>query len=158
MQLSSILKSGFLLCFVLSSLFEVSSSSSPSFEYPAIISTQGREADRSSAYASLLPTSVNHKTSQSATSNRKQSSSPLSGSAASPSGIPTTTTTDGKHAVPTSYCAPYAGSVCKKHITPATFVYYNLTTVSNPTVKLIEKSSGSNIFSCFLTSCQMQGR
>ena len=32
--------------------------------------------------------------------------------------------------MPTSYCAPYGGSICKKYITPTSFVYYNLTTVS----------------------------
>lgn len=32
--------------------------------------------------------------------------------------------------MPTSYCAPYGGSVCKKYMTPTSFVYYNLTTVS----------------------------
>lgn len=31
--------------------------------------------------------------------------------------------------MPTAYCAPYGGSICKKYITPTSFVYYNLTTV-----------------------------
>ena len=35
--------------------------------------------------------------------------------------------------MPTSYCAPYGGSVCKKYIAPTAFVYYNLTTVSSLT-------------------------
>ena len=34
--------------------------------------------------------------------------------------------------MPTSYCAPYGGSVCKKYMAPTSFVYYNLTTVSHP--------------------------
>lgn len=31
--------------------------------------------------------------------------------------------------MPTAYCAPYGGSICKKYITPTSFVYYNLTMV-----------------------------
>lgn len=44
---------------------------------------------------------------------------------------------------PPGYCAPYNGNVCKKFIPPATFVYYNLTTVSFSSL-LISRLSALN--------------
>ncbi|KAI1280355.1 Tyrosine-protein kinase transmembrane receptor Ror2 [Halotydeus destructor] len=62
-----------------------------------------------------------------------------------------------KH-LPNSYCAPYSGSVCKKYINPASFVYYNLTTDEQGTPiqlnELITQSLWSELISPLLEPCR----
>ena len=100
--------------------------------------TATSSADSSTLFASLLPTSLNHPSQPLFNQNQnKLPSLPVTNdnqsrvlvSFPSISSSPLTPTVETK-SVPTSYCAPYSGSVCKKHVVPAAFVYYNLTMVS----------------------------
>ena len=147
MKLSSALHILLILFLLLSSTLQLSSSSSSSSLRLPISSLKVDDTDRSPRFTSLLPTSISHKphsiSSQQSSSNQKEikgssiDSRDALPSPLTPSGIPITTTAESKfgHSIPTSYCAPYAGSVCKKQIPPATFVYYNLTTVSRTYMK-----------------------
>lgn len=60
--------------------------------------------------------------------------------------------------MPDSYCAPYAGQVCKKYIKPTTFVYYNLTTDEQgtpvPLNELLTQSLWSELISPLLEPCR----